>query len=190
MMSKSLDYPIEECAKAMQPFLDAGCHFHQKFTCEKCGTRQTIAKADQWFATGSCEACEHVTDIRKRGCNYLLAGPPGVIAAVKYANAKIPHVIRVVAFANGAPCSIAGQWLKSFDFNASNGVGSGEFTDNWRKAKRFESQADAVAYWNTVATVRPLRADGLPNKPLTATTCQIESEQQARKWAQDHRSRS
>lgn len=181
---KHNDYPIEECATAMQPFLDAGCHFHQKFSCEKCGSRQTIAKADQWFATGACEECGHITDIRKRGCNYMLAGPPAVIDAVRRAHAKIPHVIRAVAFANGAPCSIAGQWLKSFDFNADGGRGYGEFTDNWRKAKTFESQAEAVNYWNTMSTVRPIRKDGLPNKPLTATTCEIETVKQARQFEQ------
>jgi hypothetical protein len=186
-MTKVNNYPIEDCAKAVQPYVDAGCHFNQKFTCAKCGTRQTMAKADTWFKTGNCEECDYLTDITQTGCNYLLHGRFDIIDRVRREQLKTPHVIRVVAFANGIPCPIAGQWLKSFDFNAHSGRGSGEFVADWRKAKEFESQADALAYWNTVSTVRPIREDSRPNKPLTATTCEIETLAQARRWEQSQK---
>lgn len=80
-------------------------------------------------------------------------------------------VMRVIAFASGGNCPIAGQYLKSFDFNAHQGIGYGEFTKDIEQAKRFEGLSEALAYWNTVSDKYPIRwYDGRPNKPLTATT--------------------
>jgi hypothetical protein len=168
------DYPITACIETVKPFVEAGCHFHQKWTCIHCDTRQTMAERDQFYATGQCEECGHITDLRDRGCNYLLIGPPDVIEHVKKATARLPTVIRVVGFANGAPCPIAGQWLQSFDHDGADGRGDGDFTDNPKRAMVFESKHAAFAFWNKASTVKPVREDGLPNKPLTATTCTIE----------------
>jgi hypothetical protein len=85
----------------------------------------------------------------------------------------MPAVIRVIAFANGVPCPIAGQYLESFDFNAYRGRGFGTFVIDPRQAKHFASKAAAMVYWRTVSSKYPVRADGQPNRPLTATTCEI-----------------
>jgi hypothetical protein len=172
-MTKANDYPIEKCIRTAAPFIEAGCQVHQKFTCAKCGSRQTMEDQNVFHASGRCEECGHVTDIIATGCSYLIKGPSDVITRIQMAVAPIPHVIRAVAFANGVPCPIAGQWLRSFDFEYGNGRGDGYFVTDPRKAKVFDSQADAIAFWNTVSKCKPVREDGQPNKPLTSTTFEI-----------------
>lgn len=84
------------------------------------------------------------------------------------------YVIRAIAFANGEPCPHAGQWLSHFDVDAYNGQGWCEFTDNIRKAKRFDTFEAAMTFWKQQSKVQPLRPDGRPNRPLTALTAVIE----------------
>jgi hypothetical protein len=133
-----------------------------------------VAQQDTFFGEGKCEECGHVTDLKHRGCNYAMIGHPDAIMAVMRDNAPIDHVIRIVGFANGQPCPIAGLWLKSFDFNALDGRGSGDFTDDPAQALRFNTLQKAKDFRNTVSLVKPLRSTGLPNRPLTACTVVIE----------------
>ena len=81
---------------------------------------------------------------------------------------------KVLAFANGAPCSIAGQYVKTFNFNSYNGRGFGTFTDDPKKAKQFADEAEAMVFWSTVSGKYPMRADGQLNRPLTSATCELE----------------
>jgi len=82
--------------------------------------------------------------------------------------------ILAVGFASGVPCPHANQWLKSFDHDACEGFGYGEFTYDPTQALCFTDKGDALAFWNRQSKVKPLRPDGLPNKPLTALTVIIE----------------
>lgn len=84
------------------------------------------------------------------------------------------NVIRAIGFANGTPCPHAGQWLKSFDHEAFNGRGHGEFTDRLEDAMRFASSTEAFEFWRRQSKVRPWRPDGKPNKPMTALTVVID----------------
>ncbi len=68
------DYPIEECAAALEPLVAKGCKFYQKLTCEKCGDRVTGKNPNALHTEGYHEECGHTTDIRKSGCNYMLIG--------------------------------------------------------------------------------------------------------------------
>lgn len=80
-------------------------------------------------------------------------------------------VIVVISFANGQPCPIEGQLLYSFDFDAYDGQGYGEFGFDLDKAKMFDSVVDAWTFWNTVSKVKPKRDhDGQPNRPFTSTS--------------------
>jgi hypothetical protein len=79
-----------------------------------------------------------------------------------------------VGFRNGVPCPHAGQFLKSFDHEAHNGQGDGVFTKKLERAKRFDSREELFAFWQKQSTVRPLRPDGEPNRPLTALTVTLE----------------
>jgi len=84
------------------------------------------------------------------------------------------YLIKAEMFANGAPCPHAGQWIETFDHDAEGGRGYGTFTSDAWKAMRFNSHAEALMFWHKQSSVRPLRADGEPNRPLTSLTCSIE----------------
>lgn len=82
-------------------------------------------------------------------------------------------IIKALGFANGVACPIAGQYLKSFDFEAHDGRGFGVFTANPAEAMTFESAGAAGDFWRTQSKTVPLRPDGKPNRPLTSTTVEI-----------------
>jgi len=59
-----------------------------------------------------------------------------------------------------------GQWLKAHDPNMYDGRGWTQWTDDLRFARRFASTVEAHAFYVRQSTVKPLRADGKPNRPL------------------------
>lgn len=83
------------------------------------------------------------------------------------------HVIKILGWANGALCPHINQYVETFDHDAHDGAGYGEFTPDIDKAMKFKSAAEAMQFWNKQSTARPLRPDGKPNKPLTAAHCEI-----------------
>jgi hypothetical protein len=82
-------------------------------------------------------------------------------------------VIIARGFANGVPCPHAGQYLESFDFEANDGVGYGEFTTDRRRAMEFPDKVKAWEFWNTIPKCKPRRDDGRANKPLTAVSVEL-----------------
>ena len=66
------DHLFNVCAEAAEKLVNDGHLVFQKFTCDNCRARQTISEPNKFFTTGECQECGHVTDIVKRGCNYLL----------------------------------------------------------------------------------------------------------------------
>lgn len=83
------------------------------------------------------------------------------------------YVIKILGFANGAECPHAGAYLKSFDHEADNGRGYGEFTPELANAMRFSGKNDALLFYLKVPRCKPKREDGKPNRPLTAATVEI-----------------
>src|SRR5262245_45073636 len=61
-------------------------------------------------------------------------------------------------------------WLKSYDVDAHGGQGEITCTGKQKKALRFASHAHAMRAWRMQSTVKPLRADGKPNRPLSGFT--------------------
>lgn len=61
-------------------------------------------------------------------------------------------------------------WLRSLDVDAHDGRGDVRITHDPTKAMRFASIMSASQCWQRQSTVRPLRPDGKPNRPLTAYT--------------------
>jgi hypothetical protein len=61
-----------------------------------------------------------------------------------------------------------GQYLEWSDPNANDGFGDDRWTDDLAKAKKFGSFAEALECWKAESTIRPLRDDGRPNRPMTA----------------------
>jgi len=66
------DHPFDEVAKAAAEKIKQGFTVHQKFTCAGCGNRLTIDEPNVFHELGSCDNCKTITNIRKRGCNFLL----------------------------------------------------------------------------------------------------------------------
>jgi len=71
-----------------------------------------------------------------------------------------------------APVCI-GQFLASFDVEAHDGRGEAQFTADINRAMYFSTHVAAFEAWNTRSRTRPTRADGKPNKPLTAFTMTV-----------------
>lgn len=65
------DHPLYEVAEQAGALIQAGHTVHQKFTCARCGSRQTMGEPNIFFVKGKCEECGHETDLRVRGCNYI-----------------------------------------------------------------------------------------------------------------------
>jgi hypothetical protein len=63
-----------------------------------------------------------------------------------------------------------GKFLKAFDPDAHNGRGWAEWTSQRHLARRWNSPGEVLEFWRTVAKEHPVRADGKPNRPLTAFT--------------------
>lgn len=71
-MSKEIDFKFSDVFAQADRHVRAGAVVHQKFTCARCGARQTMEEPNKFFTTGRCEECGHVTDIEARGCNFVL----------------------------------------------------------------------------------------------------------------------
>jgi hypothetical protein len=65
-------HPFWECAAAAKSYADQGMNVYQQFNCAKCGAKQTMDVANQFFKLGTCEECGGETNIEKDGCNYML----------------------------------------------------------------------------------------------------------------------
>jgi len=66
-----------------------------------------------------------------------------------------------------------GSWLAFYDPAAADGGGSAQWTTNLDEALHFRDRMHAVDTYYAVPANRPLRADGKPNRPLTAYTVEF-----------------
>lgn len=64
--------------------------------------------------------------------------------------------------------SDVGSYLERYDPNYMLGDGAAWWTPDIDKAQRFADLTEAWECWRQTSTIKPLRADGLPNRPLTA----------------------
>jgi hypothetical protein len=71
MAAGNIDHPFYEVAAQAQVMMALGHTIHQKFTCARCGSRQTMAMPNVFYQLGQCEECGHETDIVAQGCNYV-----------------------------------------------------------------------------------------------------------------------
>ncbi len=69
------------------------------------------------------------------------------------------YVIMIGTAANGQVLPVTSQYLKSFNFEAHDGRGSGVFTDNIEDAKKFVSIQEAMSFIRTQPKCKPLRED-------------------------------
>jgi hypothetical protein len=66
-----------------------------------------------------------------------------------------------------------GLYLRDYNLEDFEGLGSFELTADITEAKRWASAAEALEAYRTASAVRPLRPDGRPNRPLTAFTVEV-----------------
>lgn len=66
-----------------------------------------------------------------------------------------------------------GQYLESYDPEAHRGLGLATWTRDLTKAMKFQDKVAAFQCWTTVPKNRAIRADGAPNKPLTAFSIEV-----------------
>lgn len=66
-----------------------------------------------------------------------------------------------------------GAYLASFDPEYAGGRGYAAWTTDPAKAMRFETVLEAFDYWRQPSRVRPVRDDGLPNRPLCAYSVEV-----------------
>lgn len=74
-MTQYRDYPLMDCVKQVDQLLQNykdNVQIYQKWTCEKCGDRVTLNVPNKMHALGHHEDCGAITDIRARGCNYMV----------------------------------------------------------------------------------------------------------------------
>lgn len=72
---KYQDFPFDEVVRAANELASRGFQVHQKYTCDGCGERLTIEAPNTFHLQGICDKCPGVvTDIAKKGCNYLVIG--------------------------------------------------------------------------------------------------------------------
>lgn len=70
---KVKDHPFDEVVRKARAVIAQGSvNVHQKFTCSGCGIRLTIDEPNTFHEFGTCDQCGKVTNIRQRGCNYLI----------------------------------------------------------------------------------------------------------------------
>lgn len=82
-------------------------------------------------------------------------------------------VISIIGRANGAPDPNEGRFVKEFDPEFAGGMGYVVTTNYIDDAKFFEAADAAWRFWRQPSETRPLRADGKPNRPLTAYSVNI-----------------
>ncbi len=68
-----------------------------------------------------------------------------------------------------------GEYLQAYDPDYANGIGRADWTPDKAQAKRFPDFPAALSEWKRESKVRPLRADGRPNRPLSAFSITFET---------------
>jgi hypothetical protein len=66
-------FPLSDILVVTHNMRYEGYVLFQQFNCSGCGIKQTMSEPNSFYTSGKCEACGHVTDIAKDGCNYMAA---------------------------------------------------------------------------------------------------------------------
>lgn len=84
------------------------------------------------------------------------------------------YIIAVLGIANNDEWFDPPRYLRSWDVEAHDGRGDADLTERLADAHVFASFQEAFDTWRSVPKCRPLRADGEPNRPLTAFHVSVE----------------
>jgi hypothetical protein len=81
--------------------------------------------------------------------------------------------IKIVGLATGHESRFDGTFVRRFDPDARDGIGELFVTRHIGEARHFPDPTEALELWRAQSTVRPIRHDGKPNRPLTAFTVEL-----------------
>lgn len=79
----------------------------------------------------------------------------------------MPYAIECWGMGDGSSGPV-GQYLERYDLDAHEGLGQAWWTTDADKAMKFATPALAMEAWRSTSSVKPVREDGRPNRPLTA----------------------
>ncbi len=92
-------------------------------------------------------------------------------------------VVKIIGLVNGEPTSFDGKYLKEYDPSRDGKGPNGEelrahivVTEDRAKAKKFKDVAAFRELWMRIDPRQPYRADGKPNRPLTAFNVEVAPE--------------
>jgi hypothetical protein len=91
-------------------------------------------------------------------------------------------VMKLMGAADGTRLPDDGKFMKSFDFEAFDGQGEAAMTKDIHDALKFETLEAALEFRNRSPKCKPLRRDGLPNRPLTSTNWLFEPYDEPKPW--------
>jgi len=84
---------LAEIAKEAQRAIAQGGITFQKFTCKKCGKRQTMDVPNTFYREGQCEECGHITNLEK-ACGFtaiMTGGNQEVMDIIRKAVSDAAH---------------------------------------------------------------------------------------------------
>jgi hypothetical protein len=64
-------HPFDDVAAYAAKWIAQGATIFQQFNCAHCGAKQTMDVPNKFFEQGKCEECGKVTNIKRKGCNFL-----------------------------------------------------------------------------------------------------------------------
>ncbi len=71
-MAAVMDGPFDQVVAQANVQIKRGATVFQKFTCAGCGKRLAMDVPNVFYTEGTCDACGALTDIKARGCGFLL----------------------------------------------------------------------------------------------------------------------
>ena len=66
------DHPWDVVISRAADWAAKGAKCYQKWTCVGCGARLGSERANAFTELGKCEECGAITNMKEKGCNYLL----------------------------------------------------------------------------------------------------------------------
>ena len=88
-------------------------------------------------------------------------------------NAILLRVFEAMGHPGMIPNDGRARYLHTYDIEAHDGRGAATVTADYTKAVQFASSHEALAAWRAQSKTRPTRADGKPNRPLTALSVEL-----------------
>lgn len=70
--TKFKDISFNAACRDADKLVHKGATVYQKWTCDSCGERVTANNPNSFTTLGLHEDCGHVTDIKAKGCGYML----------------------------------------------------------------------------------------------------------------------